>query len=222
MEDTTKKKKREPRKAAGARRGLCQSFEFAARSIGFSNVAGIDEAGRGPLAGPVVAAAVILPTECTSMVINDSKKMTAKQRDRLYDQILECAVAAKIESVGVVLVDRLNIYRATLLAMKQAVEGLAVRPDFIYIDGPAGIEVDIPQRPLVDGDALCFSVAAASVLAKVSRDRQMVEFDELYPGYGFSKHKGYGTRDHLEALRQLGPSPIHRRSFAPVKELMNR
>jgi ribonuclease HII len=216
MEKTSEKKKR----AARGRRGPCQSFEFAARSMGFFNVAGTDEAGRGPLAGPVVAAAVILPTDCAKMKLNDSKKLTPKQRERLYDQILECAVAAKVASLGVVAVDRLNIYRASLLAMKQAVEGLSVRPDFVYIDGPAGIQVDIPQHPLVDGDARCFSVAAASILAKVSRDRQMAEFDELYPGYGFAKHKGYGTRDHFEALWRLGPSPIHRRSFAPVKELM--
>jgi ribonuclease HII len=206
--------------SAGRKSTLSRSFEFAARSIGFYNVAGVDEAGRGPLAGPVVAAAVILPTQCPLLKINDSKKLSPKQREKLYGQILELAVATKIVSVGVVAVDNMNIYRASLLAMKQAAEGLAVKPDFIYIDGPARIDVAFPQHALVDGDARCFSVAAASILAKVSRDRQMVEYDDIFPGYGFAKHKGYGTSEHMEALRRLGPCPIHRRSFGPVKELM--
>jgi len=180
----------------------------------------VDEAGRGPLAGPVVAAAVILPSDCCRLKINDSKKLTPKQRERLYDKIMGMAVAARIASVGVVAIDNMNIYRASLLAMKQAVESLDTVPDFVYIDGPAGIDVAIAQLPLVDGDARCFSVAAASILAKVTRDRCMVEYDELYPGYGFASHKGYGTREHFEALRRLGPCPIHRRSFGPVKELL--
>jgi ribonuclease HII len=218
-----KKKKNESesgRPARSKKRAICQSFEFAARSIGFTNVAGIDEAGRGPMAGPVVAAAVILPTGCGHLKINDSKKLTPKQRELLYGQILELAVAAKIVSVGVVAVDKMNIYRASLFAMKQAAEGLDVRPDFVYVDGPARIAVDFPQHPLIGGDARCFSVAAASILAKVSRDRQMIEFEDLFPGYGFAQHKGYGTSEHMEALRRLGPCPIHRRSFGPVKELI--
>jgi len=215
-----KKPEEAGRRARAAKRAIGQSFEFAALTAGFSRVAGVDEAGRGPLAGPVVAAAVILPSDCCRLKINDSKKLTPKQRERLYDKIMGMAVAARIASVGVVAIDNMNIYRASLLAMKQAVESLDTVPDFVYIDGPAGIDVAIAQLPLVDGDARCFSVAAASILAKVTRDRCMVEYDELYPGYGFASHKGYGTREHFEALRRLGPCPIHRRSFGPVKELL--
>jgi ribonuclease HII len=210
------------KKAGGARkkRSLPQSFELAAITIGFKRVAGVDEAGRGPLAGPVVAAAVILGRNCALLGIDDSKKLTAKRRETLYDRILECSVASKIARVDPPAIDRLNIYRASLLAMKMAAEGLGAPPDFIYVDGPKEIDVSIPQLALVDGDARCCSVAAASIIAKVSRDRLMREYDEIYPGYGFSRHKGYGTAEHLSALRKLGPSPIHRRSFGPVRELI--
>jgi ribonuclease HII len=211
MPDSVKKRKR-----------LDQSYEFAAMSVGFSRVAGVDEAGRGPLAGPVVVAAVVLGPGCSKIGINDSKKITPKKREILYDLIIEHARAYKIVSVGVVTIDRLNILRATLLGMKTAVLEIPGGADFVYIDGPHGIDMRIPQVPLIDGDARCCSVAAASILAKVARDRQMVEYDDLHPGYGFARHKGYGTKEHLEALRSLGPSPIHRRSFAPVAELVRK
>jgi len=211
--DTAGKKKRRAR-------GLPQSFEFAAMTAGFRRVAGTDEAGRGPLAGPVVAAAVILGPECGGLGLNDSKKISPKRREKLYDAILESAVAARIVSVGVVMVDRLNILNASLLAMKTAIEELEVRPDFVSIAGNRRIDIQMPQTTLVGGDASCCSIAAASILAKVSRDRQMKEYEELYPGYGFAQHKGYGTREHMQALRELGPSPIHRRSFSPVRELL--
>ena len=213
-----KKKKAQRKIKRGA--SLSQSYELAALSCGFERVAGVDEAGRGPLAGPVVAAAVVLSPECGGLDINDSKKLTPKRRERLYGEIVARAAATKIVSVGVVDVDRMNIYRAAMYAMREAVMGLEPPPGFVYVDGNRRIGVDVAQMALKKGDACCCSIAAASILAKVSRDRQMIEYEELYPGYGFARHKGYGTREHVEALRRLGPSPIHRRSFAPVKELM--
>jgi ribonuclease HII len=199
---------------------LC-SYEVAARSVGLSPVCGVDEAGRGPLAGPVVAAAVIMPPGCNISGINDSKKIAPKRREKLYELITETAVAYKIAHVEVPHIDKINILQASLLAMKKAVEGLGVRPGILFVDGnfkvPDLAGQKIAQIALKDGDALCMSIAAASILAKVSRDRRMAEYEELYPGYGFASNKGYGTADHMESLRRLGPSPIHRRSFEPVK-----
>lgn len=200
---------------------LGQSLELAAMSLGFRRIAGVDEAGRGPLAGPVVAAAVILDKKASSLGVDDSKKLTPKKRDELYSKIIDSCVSYNIYTMGVVGVDQLNVFKASMHAMKLAIEGMSLLPDFVYIDGPKTPELSIPAQPLVGGDRICMSVAAASILAKVSRDRQMVEYDELYPGYGFAKHKGYGTKDHMEALRKLGPSPIHRRTFGPVKELID-
>lgn len=214
------KKSSEEKKTRRKKRSLSQAFELAAMTIGFPLVAGVDEAGRGPLAGPVVAAAVILTTNCANLGIRDSKKLSPKRREALYGEILRHAVTSKIVQIGVPTIDKINIYRASLLAMKMAVEGLDILPNFIYIDGPKRIETDIPQLALTDGDARCCSVAAASVLAKVARDRMMREYEEIYPGYGFARHKGYGTAEHMQALRHLGPCPIHRRSFAPVRELI--
>jgi ribonuclease HII len=201
-------------------RKLGCSLEAAARSIGIENVCGVDEAGRGPLAGPVVAAAVIMPRGCDIAGINDSKKLTPKQREIIYEKIIETAVDYSIESVGVPTIDRINILRASLLAMRLAVEGLRVRPGLLLVDGNFTVPLDMPQLAVVSGDARCMSIAAASILAKVSRDRRMFEFDEMYPGYGFAKHKGYGTAEHMECLRLLGPSRIHRRSFEPVRDLL--
>ncbi|HOC93795.1 MAG TPA: ribonuclease HII [bacterium] len=203
-------------------RGLSQSFEIAAISCGFSRVAGADEAGRGPLAGPVVAAAVVISDGCVGAGIRDSKKIAPKRRERIYETIIESSAARSIITIGAPEIDRINIYRAALYAMKLAVEGLSPAADFAYIDGNARIDIDIAQHALVGGDSLCCSVAAASILAKVTRDRMMVEYDEIYPGYGFARNKGYGTSEHMEALRRLGPCPIHRRSFAPVKEALER
>lgn len=197
----------------------CHSLEIAAKSIGFRAVAGVDEAGRGPLAGPVVAAAVVLPVEAKHLDINDSKKISPKKREKLYSEIIEMAVSWKIVSLGVPAIDSLNIYRAALHAMKEAVTGLEIPADFVYVDGPKTLDIDIPQAAVKSGDAVCFSIAAASILAKVSRDRCMLEYEEIYPGYGFCSHKGYGTKAHLEALEALGPCPIHRRSFGPVKRI---
>lgn len=200
------------------------SFELEARSAGFLCVAGVDEAGRGPLAGPVVAGAVILPEHSGKMEglegLNDSKQLTAAGRERLFMALLEeervlCSVGmASVEEI-----DRLNILRATHLAMARAVEGLAVRADFCLVDGLPVKGLPVPHRAIVKGDGRSLSIAAASVLAKVTRDRMMTEADADYPQYGFAKHKGYGTKAHMEALRKHGPCPLHRRSFAPVSQM---
>lgn len=199
---------------------LGQSLELAAMSVGFKHIAGVDEAGRGPLAGPVVAAAVILDKKAVYLGVDDSKKLSAKKRESLYGKIIENCVSYNIYTMGVVGVDSLNIFWASMHAMKLAIEGMSLTPDFVYVDGNKLPDIKIAAQALVGGDRICMSVAAASILAKVCRDRQMVEYDELYPGYGFAKHKGYGTKEHLEALERLGPSPIHRRSFAPVKKYL--
>ncbi|HAM34046.1 MAG TPA: ribonuclease HII [Deltaproteobacteria bacterium] len=195
---------------------LAVGFEARARSRGYSAPAGVDEAGRGPLAGPVVAAAVIFPPGYSHPGIRDSKKLSPRQRERLFTVITADAVAFGIAHATHEEIDSLNILRASLLAMRRAVDALALPPDFLFIDGNRPIPSDVPQETLVGGDDRCLSVAAASILAKVARDRMMVEYDLLYPGYGLSAHKGYPTREHLEAIRRLGPSPIHRRTFRGV------
>ena len=169
-----------------------------------------------------MAAAVVISDGCVGAGIRDSKKIAPKRRERIYETIIESSAARSIITIGAPEIDRINIYRAALYAMKLAVEGLSPAADFAYIDGNARIDIDIAQHALVGGDSLCCSVAAASILAKVTRDRLMVEYDEIYPGYGFARNKGYGTSEHMEALRRLGPCPIHRRSFAPVKEALER
>lgn len=185
---------------------------------GFSFLAGLDEAGRGPLAGPVVAAACILPSLFDLPGLNDSKILTESKREKLYIQIQAQAVDYAIGSAEPAEIDALNILQATKLAMKRALEGLTVRPDYLMIDAVKLPEVNLPQLPLVGGDHLSATIAAASILAKVTRDHLMVELDTLYPEYIFSKNKGYGTREHRQVLRRLGPCPLHRRSFAPVKQ----
>jgi ribonuclease HII len=191
-------------------------FETRAHAKGFRAVAGVDEAGRGPLAGPVVAAAVILPPGFRHLGIRDSKSLTSAQRDRAYGLIAAQAAAVAVASASPEEVDAVNILRASLLAMARAVALLSPGPDFLYVDGNVPIACPIAQETLVGGDARCLSVMAASIVAKVTRDRMMAEADRLYPGYGFLSHKGYPTRRHLAALRALGPCAIHRKTFRGV------
>ena len=188
-------------------------FEKQALSDGFSVVCGVDEAGRGPLAGPVCAAAVILPTDCEIEGLNDSKKLSEKKRDTLYDVIKEKAVAYSIAMVDEKTIDEINILQATFEAMRRAISNLSVKPDIALIDGNQKPGSGIEERPIVKGDAKSMSIAAASILAKVTRDRYMLELDEKYPEYGFKKHKGYGTKLHYECLEKYGASPVHRLSF---------
>lgn len=193
-------------------------FENAALNEGFKTVCGIDEAGRGPLAGPVCAAAVILPLGLEFEGLNDSKKLSEKKREALYDIITEKAVAYSIALVDEKTIDEINILQATFKAMRNAVEGLSVKPDIALIDGNQKPGLSIEQRTIVKGDAKSMSVAAASILAKVTRDRLMIKLDEEYPEYQFAKHKGYGTKLHYECLEKYGVSPVHRRTF--LKKLL--
>ena len=176
-------------------------------------IAGMDEVGRGPLAGPVVTACVILPPDVELLYLNDSKKVTEKRRNVLYDQIMECAVAVSIGMYDAGRIDEINILEATKEAMKKAVDGMPVRPDLLLIDAVHLDDIDIRQVSITKGDAKSVSIAAASIIAKVTRDRMMVELDEKYPGYYFAKNKGYGTKQHYEGLKTLGPCEIHRRTF---------
>lgn len=188
-------------------------YENAARREGFRAVCGIDEAGRGPLAGPVFAAAVILPENCTVAGIDDSKKLTPKKREVLFDEIEAEAVAYGIGFATEEEIDRVNILQATFLAMKRAADALRVRPDLALVDGNRMPSLGVETRTIVRGDALSESIAAASILAKVSRDRLLCEIDKIYPQYGFAKHKGYGTALHVEMLKKYGPCPVHRKTF---------
>ncbi len=196
-----------------------KEFENELYLQGFLNIAGVDEAGRGPLAGPVCAAAVILPQDAIIDGINDSKKLSAKKRDELFDRIIETAIAYSIEFVSPDVIDEINIRQATSLAMHNAVFNLAVKPDFVIIDGNDNFEYDIPYKYIIKGDAKSQSIAAASILAKVSRDRLMEELDKEYPEYQFKKHKGYGTKVHMEAIQKFGVSKVHRKSFMTDKVL---
>ena len=195
-------------------------FEKEASGKGFLKIAGLDEAGRGPLAGPVVSAAVILPDSFSVCGINDSKKLTPVKRDYLYDEISRQALVTGTGIVDSAGIDRINILQATLLSMLQAVEKLAIRPDCLLIDGTFTIQSDLPQTTIPKGDSLSISIAAASIIAKVTRDRLMKEYDRKYPQFGFSRHKGYPTKAHKEAIRKFGPCSIHRRSFKGVKEYL--
>jgi ribonuclease HII len=189
------------------------SIEHEIQARGYSLVCGIDEAGRGPLCGPVFAAACILPDGLIIDGLNDSKKLTAKKREMLFDVIRENAVSYCIASASVEEIDELNIRQANLLAMRRAIDGLSVKPDFALIDGNDDEGFQLPAMAVVKGDAKSMSISAASILAKVARDRICEEFDREYPQYGIAKHKGYGTKDHMDALRKFGPSPIHRKKF---------
>ena len=193
-------------------------FEKKATAEGFNNIAGIDEAGRGPLAGPVVSAAVILPQNFSVNGVVDSKKLTIKKRLRLYQEIYTHAVSVGVGIVDSVEIDRINILQASLLSMSMAAQNLRPQPECLLIDGTFSISSPLPQKPIAKGDTLSISIAAASIVAKVTRDRLMEEYNAYYPQFGFSQHKGYPTRAHKEAIRKFGYCPIHRRSFRGVKE----
>lgn len=186
-------------------------YEYQYQGRGF--LCGIDEVGRGPLAGPVVAGAVILPIDCEILYLNDSKKLSEKKRELLYDEIMEKAVATGIGAVSPARIDEINILQATYEAMRQAVGRLSVQPQLLLNDAVTIPGIEIPQVPIIKGDAKSASIAAASIVAKVTRDRLMVEYDRTMPEYGFASNKGYGSREHIQALKEFGPSPIHRASF---------
>lgn len=179
----------------------------------YNYICGIDEVGRGPLAGPVIAGAVILPKDCDILYINDSKKLSERKREELYDEILQSAISFGIGSIPPNKIDEINILQATLEAMKQAVNNLKVEADILLIDAVTIPNMSIRQVPIIKGDAKSISIAAASILAKVTRDRYMVAYDKIFPGYGFADNKGYGSKQHIEAIKRLGPTPIHRKSF---------
>lgn len=181
--------------------------------VAYQHICGIDEAGRGPLAGPVVAGAVIFPVDCKIRYLNDSKKLSAARREELFDEIMDKAVAAAVGIVSPARIDEINILQATYEAMRQAIGKLSVTPDLLLNDAVTIPQVDISQVPIIKGDAKSMSIAAASILAKVTRDRLMVEYDKVMPEYGFAGHKGYGSAAHIEALKKYGPSPIHRKTF---------
>ena len=208
--------------------------ERALVAEGFALVAGVDEAGRGPLAGPVCAAAVILPQRWIKsarrksskgrrdprVLLRDSKALSAPQRDLIYAEVLGSAMAYGVSYASVDTIDTVGIAHATRRAMVDAVAALSRQPDAVLIDGSDDPGIALHCQTIIDGDALCGSIAAASIVAKVSRDRVMVEMDSVYPGYGFARNKGYGTKGHLQSLKRLGPTPIHRRSFAPVRDML--
>ena len=186
---------------------------FERKYADYSFICGIDEAGRGPLAGPVVAGAVILPKDCEILYLNDSKKLSAAKREELYDEIMEKAVAAAVGMASPARIDEINILQATYEAMREAISKLAVEPGILLNDAVTIPEMIIPQVPIIKGDAKSVSIAAASILAKVTRDRLMVEYDKVMPEYGFAGHKGYGSKEHIEAIKKYGPTPIHRKTF---------
>ena len=196
-----------------------RQFDLEVLSRGFKSLAGVDEAGRGPLTGPVVATAELVRDFSFSSAIDDSKKMSPRARETAFDEIVaKCAVSFSV--VEPEEIDRVNIFQATMLAMKRAVKSLDLQLDMALVDGPHAPEFDCQGLAVVDGDAKSFSIACASIIAKVTRDRLMREFDTAYPQYGFAKHKGYGTAGHVAAIRQHGPCAIHRRSFEPIKTLV--
>lgn len=193
-------------------------YERHARALGYLRVAGVDEAGRGPLFGPVYAAAVILVPGGAPRGLRDSKVLTAERRETLAALVKERAMAWAVASADAAEIDRINIYQASRLAMRRAVEALSPSADYLLIDA-VSLDLALPQKAIIHGDALSPSIAAASILAKVARDAVMAGYDRLYPGYGFAHHKGYPTPEHLQALERLGPTPEHRRSYAPVRAL---
>lgn len=207
------KEKAELERVAGMRRFEQEAVAACYPALQGCLICGIDEAGRGPLAGPVAAGACILPADHDIPGLNDSKKLSEKKREQLYDVILRESIAWNVALVSPERIDEINILQATYEAMREAVSGLSVRADVLVNDAVTIPGMDLPQVPVIKGDAKCLSVAAASILAKVTRDRLMLEADRLYPEYGFAQHKGYGTRAHIDAIRRYGPCPIHRRTF---------
>lgn len=207
-------------RAEGQRLRRLLKYESELRAQGFNLIAGVDEAGVGPMAGPVVAGAVALPCDYKLRELDDSKKLDEQTRERLAQRIKTDAVAWATGVAEVSEIDELNIYHAGLLAMRRAVEGLKIKPDFVLVDARVIPDCVAPQRGIVRGDSLSISIAAASVIAKTTRDAMMIELDKLYPGYGLAGHKGYPTPRHFDALRRLGASPIHRRSYRPVREAL--
>jgi ribonuclease HII len=213
-------RRRADNRAEGQRLRKLLRYETALWTSGIDAVAGVDEAGMSPLAGPVAAAAVILAPGTRLPGVDDSKKLDAKARERLADEIKNAAVAWSVGFAEVAEIDTINIYWAGLLAMRRAVEGLALSPQHILTDARRIRELQIPQQAIVKGDAKSLTIAAASILAKTARDALMHQLDAVHPGYGFSRHKGYPVREHFAALKKLGASPVHRRSFAPVREIL--
>lgn len=197
-----------------AEKARCEKlWQYEREYASYARICGIDEVGRGPLAGPVVAGAVILPKDCDILYINDSKKLSEKKREELYDVIMERAVAVGLGYSTPERIDEINILQATYEAMRQAIANLQVEPDLLLNDAVTIPEVEIRQVPIIKGDAKSISIGAASIVAKVTRDRLMVQYDEVYPKYGFASNKGYGAQTHIDALKKYGPCPIHRRSF---------
>lgn len=210
------KAEREAKKALAIQKEqerMYELFAYEREYAAYQTICGIDEVGRGPLAGPVVASAVILPKDCDILYINDSKKLSEKKREMLYDEIMEKAVTVGIGIVGPERIDEINILQATYEAMREAISKLSVQPDLLLNDAVKIPGVTLPQVSIIKGDAKSASIGAASIIAKVTRDRMMVEYDSIFPEYGFAANKGYGTAVHIEALKELGPTPIHRRSF---------
>lgn len=192
---------------------LKQMREFESKYEHLGYVCGIDEVGRGPFAGPVVAGAVILPADCEILYVNDSKQLSEKMREQLYDEIMEKAVSVAVGYASPARIDEINILQATYEAMREAVSKLAVTPQILLNDAVTIPQITIPQVPIIKGDAKSISIAAASIVAKVTRDRLMREYDKIMPEYGFASNKGYGSKEHIEAIKKYGPTPIHRRSF---------
>lgn len=207
-----KYKKQEEKIAAEIQR-MENMYIYERKYADFQYICGIDEVGRGPLAGPVVAGAVILPKDCNILYLNDSKKLSEKMRETLYDEIMEKALATGIGIVSPARIDEINILQATYEAMRMAIDNLQISPDLLLNDAVTIPEITIKQVPIIKGDAKSASIAAASIIAKVTRDRLMVQYEDVLPGYGFASNKGYGSSAHIEALKKFGPTPIHRQSF---------
>lgn len=193
-------------------------YEKELYQAGYQTIAGIDEVGRGPLAGPVVAAAVILPPGCKIKGLNDSKKIPKKKHQEIYQAVLDKTLAVGVGLIDNEIIDQVNIYEATKLAMKEALSKLSLKPDYLLIDAMK-LDVDIPQESIIKGDANSQSIAAASIVAKVTRDKLMADYDKEYPGYDFAQNAGYGTKSHLQGLERHGVTPIHRKTFEPIKSM---
>ena len=213
VQNLIQKYKKQEEKLVLERQRLEQMREYEHCYAACEWICGIDEAGRGPLAGPVVAGAVILPEDCEILYLNDSKKLSAKKREELYDEIMEKAIATGIGMASPARIDEINILQATYEAMREAIHKLNKIPGILLNDAVTIPGIEIPQVPIIKGDAKSVSIAAASILAKVTRDHLMVQYDEIMPEYGFAKHKGYGSKEHIAALQKYGPSPIHRKTF---------